>query len=174
MMTVAGTLDLTPPGEHPFPPIEDWHWTQHNPFKVVYESNHRSVYLMQQRLQRHPYLALFDGPDANTSTESRTTATVPQQALYLLNNSFVREQAAALATRIMKQGSTDTERIREAVLLTWNRRPTPSEERDIANYLHRFVALARSEGVSGADAETRAWESEARVLLTANEFIYMD
>ena len=174
MMTVAGTLDLTPPGEHPFPPIEDWHWTQHNPFKVVYESNHRSVYLMQQRLQRHPYLALFDGPDANTSTESRTTATVPQQALYLLNNSFVREQAAALATRIMKQGSTDTERIREAVLLTWNRRPTPSEERDIASYLHRFVALARSEGVSGADAETRAWESEARVLLTANEFIYMD
>ena len=30
------------PGPHPFPPIETWHWTQHDAFKAVYPSNHRS------------------------------------------------------------------------------------------------------------------------------------
>ena len=35
---------------------------------------------MTQRLVRHPYLALFDGPDTNLSTDVRTTATVPLQA----------------------------------------------------------------------------------------------
>ena len=69
MLAVAGNLDKKLPGPHPFPPIETWHWTQHDAFKVVYPSNHRSVYLMTQRLLKHPYLAIFDGPDTNVSTE---------------------------------------------------------------------------------------------------------
>ena len=82
MMFTAATLDLRQPDPHPFPQIGDWHWTQHQPFKAVYPSAHRSVYLMRQRIQRHPFLVLFDAPDANVSTDVRTTATVPQQALF--------------------------------------------------------------------------------------------
>ena len=51
---------------------------------------------MTQRLMRHPFLAIFDGPDTNTSTDVRTRSTVPLQALYLMNNPFVQEQAAGL------------------------------------------------------------------------------
>ncbi len=90
MLAVAGRLDPSRPGRHPFPPIEDWHWTQHDAFKTVYPSNHRSVYLMTQRLVKHPFLALFDGPDTNTSTDVRGRSTVPLQALWFLNNPFVR------------------------------------------------------------------------------------
>ena len=50
--------------------MTEWDFTQHNPFKAVYETNRRSVYLMTQRIQRHPFLALFDGPDTNASTAS--------------------------------------------------------------------------------------------------------
>ncbi|MBI1840200.1 MAG: DUF1549 domain-containing protein [Verrucomicrobia bacterium] len=174
MMTTAGTLDLAPPEAHPFPPIEDWHWTQHNPFKVVYESSHRSVYLMRQRLQRHPYLSLFDAPDANMSTDVRTRATVPQQALYLMNNPFVRTQAAAFADRVINAGSTDEARISEAVALAWSRRPGLAEEKGITAYLRRYEAQARKEGVGEQEATKRAWESEARVLMTASEFFYLD
>src|SRR5690606_17859232 len=60
LLTLGGNLDLSPPGPHPFPPERDWKFTQHNPFKAVYETNRRSVYLMTQRIQRHPFLALFD------------------------------------------------------------------------------------------------------------------
>ena len=69
MLDVAGALDLSRPGPHPFPDIADWTWTQHFPFKAAYTSNHRSVYLMTQRLHRHPFLGLFDGPDTNTTTD---------------------------------------------------------------------------------------------------------
>ena len=71
MLAVAGRLDRGRPGRHPFPPIEDWHWTQHDAFKAVYPSDHRSVYLMTQRLVKHPFLAIFDGPDTNASTDVR-------------------------------------------------------------------------------------------------------
>ena len=77
MLAVAGNLDENRPGLHPFPPIETWHWTQHDAFKAVYPSNHAAVYLMTQRLVKHPYLAIFDGPDTNVSTEGPPTLDGP-------------------------------------------------------------------------------------------------
>ena len=69
MLAVAGNLDRARPGLHPFPPIDKWRWTQHDPFKAVYPSGHRSVYLMTQRLAKHPYLATFDGCDRVSAAE---------------------------------------------------------------------------------------------------------
>ena len=103
LLATAGNLDRRQPGRHPFPPIADWNWTQHSPFKAVYPSSHRSVYLMTQRLVRHPYLALFDGPDTNLSTDVRTSATVPLQALYLMNNPFVAEQACRFCAASLRR-----------------------------------------------------------------------
>ena len=39
MLAASGKLDLRRPGEHPFPPIDAWNWTQHTPFKDVYPSS---------------------------------------------------------------------------------------------------------------------------------------
>ena len=72
MLAVSGRLDRRRPGPHPFPPIEDWHWTQHDAVQGGLSLDHRSVYLMTQRLVKHPFLAIFDGPDTNTSTDVRT------------------------------------------------------------------------------------------------------
>ena len=72
MLAVSGRLDRSRPGRHPFPPIESWRWTQHDAFKTVYPTDHRSVYLMTQRLLKHPFLAIFDGPDTNSSTDVRS------------------------------------------------------------------------------------------------------
>src|SRR6185436_1075430 len=46
LLAAAGNLDRRQPVDHPFPPIAEWKWTQHSPFKAVYPSSHRSVYLM--------------------------------------------------------------------------------------------------------------------------------
>src|SRR5206468_9698451 len=89
MLLLGGNLDRSRGGPHPFPPVASWGFTQHNPFFAVYETNRRSVYLMNQRLRRHPFLALFDGPDPNASTPRRTETTVPTQALFLMNDPFV-------------------------------------------------------------------------------------
>ena len=135
----ATSIDARP-GPHPFPPIDTWHWTQHDAFKAVYPSSHRSVYLMTQRLVKHPYLAIFDGPDTNVSTEARPRSTVPLQALYLMNNPFVQEQAAGLARRVIA-ASCDTTRADRAGLPSWpGRRPPTSDERDRAHRLPAQVA----------------------------------
>src|SRR5207342_1510539 len=86
ILAVSGELDSTPAREHPFPSPISWGYTQHNPFIAVYDDNKRSVYLMTQRLKRHPFLALFDGADTNASTPSRGATTVPTQALFLMND----------------------------------------------------------------------------------------
>ncbi|MGH9847229.1 MAG: PSD1 and planctomycete cytochrome C domain-containing protein, partial [Blastocatellia bacterium] len=91
LLVLGGNLDTTPAGPHPFPPQSEWKFTQHRPFRAVYDSERRSVYLMTQRIQRHPYLAIFDGADPSASTPVRTTSTTPLQALYLLNDAFVHE-----------------------------------------------------------------------------------
>ena len=71
LLTVSGNLDTAPGGEQPFPPEMSWRYTQHTPFigaDAAYATNKRSVYLMQQRIRRQPFLELFDGADANAET----------------------------------------------------------------------------------------------------------
>ena len=68
LLALGGNLELDRPGPHPFPPPETWTFTAHHQFKALYPSEHRSVYLMVQRLHPHPYLALFNGPDTSVTT----------------------------------------------------------------------------------------------------------
>src|SRR5207253_5117609 len=114
MLSVSGRLELKRPGAHPFPPIQNWNWTQHNPFNDVYPSNHRSVYLMTQRIQKHPFLALFDGPDTNTTTEKRGSSTVPLQALFWMNSPLLRDLSGSFAARLRTAAADDPARIRLA------------------------------------------------------------
>ena len=93
LLDLGGSLDSTRPGPHPFPAATAWHFTAHHQFKAVYASNHRSVYLMVQRLHPHPYLRIFNGPDTSMTTAVRDGSSVPLQALFLLNSPFVHEQS---------------------------------------------------------------------------------
>ena len=92
ILAVSGELDPTPGTEHPFPSPISWGYTQHGPFSAVYDHNKRSVYLMTQRLKRHPFLALFDGADPNATTAERLGTTVPTQALVLSQRSVRSRQ----------------------------------------------------------------------------------
>jgi hypothetical protein len=141
MMFASGDLDLSRPAAHPFPPPEKWTWTQHNPFQDRYNTTHRSVYLMTQRFQRHPFLALFDGPDTNNSTEARRNSIVPQQALFALNNAFVDEQAKLFARRLLAARADDDGRLRYAQELAWSRSPTHVELAKYKSWLQRARQL---------------------------------
>ena len=82
---------------------------------------------MTQRLQRHPYLVLFDGPDTNYSTAARTEATVPLQALFFLNNPLLADQARGFAARLLAGNSEPHSRVQAATLWAWARRPEADE-----------------------------------------------
>jgi hypothetical protein len=174
LLSTGERLDLRRPAQHPFPHINTWGWTQHTPFKDVYSSQHRSVYLMTQRIQKHPFLALFDGPDTNTTTDSRTSSIVPLQALYFLNSPQMQSEAAALAERLIASSPETRLRLQLAYELCYSRPPTAGEIDGSENYLAAYADRLSATGQTPAAIERAAWLSLARVLLSANEFLYID
>jgi uncharacterized protein DUF1553/uncharacterized protein DUF1549/cytochrome c len=174
LLAVSGTLDRSPGGPHPFPQMPSWNYTQHNPFKAVYETDRRSVYLMTQRIQRHPFLALFDGADTNASTATRTASTTPLQALYLMNDPFVHARARDFARRILAERTDDPARIERAYVLLFGRPPTPEEVSAGREYLARVSNKLRSGGEPMDQVPAKALESLSRALFLSNEFVYVD
>jgi hypothetical protein len=168
LLWVGGELDESPAGSHPFPPRHTWGWTQHNPFVAVYESNRRSLYLMQSRLKRHPYLALFDGADPSSSTGSRSPSTTPLQALFALNDPLAHRTAANLAARALQAGSDAPTRVDAASRLVWSRSAKPEEIADCV----AFLAAYRQRFAPADDRQ--AWSALARAMLASNEFLYLD
>ncbi len=170
MLQVSGELDSTPGGEHPFPPVHTWGFTQHRQFFAVYDNHQRSVYQMQQRLRKHPFLALFDGADTNSSTGVREPSTTPLQSLFMMNNPFAHERAAQLTTRLMEMVPEDAQRVDRAFRLLYARPPEPGEVRMATEYLEKV----RLQAAGKEQPTTQAWSSLVRALLGANEFLYLD
>ncbi|MBI4601774.1 MAG: DUF1553 domain-containing protein [Planctomycetes bacterium] len=171
ILASSGDLDLAAGGPHPFPEEKTWGFTQHNPFSAAYDHDRRSVYLMTQRLRRHPFLGLFDGPDASSSTAERHTTTVPTQALYFMNDRFVHAKAASLASRLLELPD-DRSRMERASRLLFARPPAEGEHAACA----RFLAEQAPEVAILPEPERlrAAWTAWARVLLGTNEMIHVD
>ena len=170
MMAVSGTLDRGQPGAHPqFPSLNKKDYSQHDPFQAVYDSPYRSVYVMQQRIRKHPYFEVFDGSDTNAATGERVTTITPLQALFQLNSPFVFAQADALVGRVAPAGDA-TARIAALYRLALGRAPGADELAQVLDYLTRFEALAASQGKTGVNA----LGSVARALFASNEFMFVE
>ncbi len=162
VLQAAAGLNTEFPEGHPFPPESTWTFSQHAPFNAVYDSVHRSAFLMVQRQRRHPYLALFDGADPNSSTAQRQTTTVPTQALYFLNDPFFHQQAQRIAER-SDLPTDDAAAVVQFYELLLQRRPDADERQIAADFLA---------GYPGSVAERRAaW---VRVMMSSSEFVYVD
>jgi hypothetical protein len=168
LLFLGGDLNLDRPGPHPFPDESTWDFTQHHPFKAIYEHKHRSVFLMTQRIQRHPWLAVFDGADPSTSVGTRLTTTTPLQALFLMNDELVHRQAESLAARLRREVPDTQKRIQRAWLMLFAREPEPDE----AQAAKQFLDDARSL-VSDADTEQQTWSALVRSWYRLNEFVYI-
>ncbi len=162
LLLVGGSLDYSPAQTHPFPAEETWKFTQHEPFSAVYDTNRRSVYLMVQRQRRHPYLDLFDAADPNSSTAVRQSTTVPTQALFFLNDPLFHSQAANFSQRIL-QLPDDNGRLSYAFQTLYQREPTEKEHVLARRFLQRYPG----------DLNER-WAGYSRVLMSSNEFVYLD
>lgn len=174
LLWLGGNLDTTPGGVHPFPPSSEWKFTQHYPFKATYETNRRSVYLMTQRIQRHQYLAIFDGADPSTSTPNRLVSTTPLQALYILNDKFIHEQAAAFAKRLLELTGDDSSRIKNAWQLMFGRLPDADESTMALAFLAEARIKHASKEGDGQNPDVESWQSLVRSLMQTNEFVYLD
>lgn len=174
LLMLSGQLDRKRPTEHPFPPVDTWAFTIHNPFYATYESSHRSVYLMSQRNRRHPYLALFDGADPNISTAERQPTITPNQTLYLMNSPFVHTQAKSFSKQILSNSDDPTIRVQNAIESVTGRRAESSEVEQSISFVEQYRQRLLSQNNATLDAEVEAWSALARILMTSNAFLYVD
>jgi hypothetical protein len=120
--------------------------------------NVRSIYLVQKRSVRLPFMETFDLPDNFITCTRRASSTVAPQAATLLNNPMSVELAKAFAARVEREAGDDpAQRVRTAWRHAFGREPDDSE---------RTAAMKLLEG--GTLAEF------CRAVLNLNEFIYLD
>ena len=123
-------------------------------------SNRRSIYLTVSRTRLDPTMALFDFPDANTTSDSRPVTIGPLQGLFFLNSPFVSDQAKALTERLhMEAGPTNQERIQHAYRILFSRPPDAKELQLGIDYLK----------VGPADVG-KAWHQYVQALFGSGEF----
>ncbi len=174
VLAASGALDRTMGGEHPFPAEQTWRFSQHVQFFAVYDTNRRSVYVMQQRLKKHPFFEVFDGADSNATTDGRAQSVTPVQALFLMNSPFMHEQSDLFAVRVGMAYDTLQGRIDYAFRLAYARAPRLEEIREAQNYLRRTRLELQAGGAPVDQLNRKALASYLRVVMSSNEFLYVD
>ena len=146
LLYVAGNLDLTAGGKPT--PLTDK------------ENRRRTVYGNISRRKLDNLLGLFDFPNPNSTSAQRITTNTALQGLFFLNSELVLQQGEALAARLGREAGTAPEgRIQKAYRLLFGRSPTA---REIEKGL-RFLNNGRNN-----------WVRYTQVLLSSNEFIYVN
>jgi Protein of unknown function (DUF1553) len=133
IMSVAGSIDLTMGGPAIFPHVDDSFIK--TLFRGIYRNQddapnvwRRSIYVYAKRTLPNPMLQVFDLPDMSQSFGARYVSTVPTQALQLLNDDFVLNQAQLFADRIKKEAGNDiAKQIDLAYRIALTRPPTAAE-----------------------------------------------
>lgn len=144
MLVASGELDLSLGG----PPFD------------LDEPNatRRTLYGRVKRRELDAMLQVNDFPAPVSHSPARTETATPLQQLFSLNGPFVLARAQRLAERLAQSASEDARRIDLAYEWLLQRPPTAAE---------------RQLGLAYLD-EGGNWERYAQVLLTSNEFLYLD
>jgi hypothetical protein len=135
------------------------------PVKGIAEpaSARRTIYSYIDRLNLPGLFRTFDFPNPDASSPGRNPTTVPQQALFFMNNPLVIESAKNLLARGDIAGEPDpTRRIHRLFQLTFGRDVAAEE----VEWARRFV--------SETGTPATAWIELAQGLFEANEFLFVD
>lgn len=143
-------------------------------------SNRRTLYGFIDRQNLPIVFRTFDLASPDTHSPGRFTTTVPQQALYLMNDPFVLEMARATYRRsaiAVGDGAGQGARVRWLYQQIFLREPC-ERECELAEQFLAAAAASRSasqlpepESSTSADA---AWVQYIQTLLISNEFQFVD
>jgi hypothetical protein len=161
----------------------------------------RSLYISVRRNFLTPFFTAFDYPTPFTTIGRRTVSNVPAQALAMMNNPFIVEQAGVWAQRMLAApGLTPEQRIARMYETAFSRPPTSAETAKLLAFLHeqdRFYGAANSpesrqdrsaerpntrtpehpntqRPTPNAAIDPRSWQDLCHVLYNLKEFIYID
>ena len=159
VLAVSGKLNLERGG----PGYRDFKYTE--AYAPIYEYitpdkpelMRRSIYRFIVRTTPHRFMTTLDCPDPANLTPARVNTTTALQALTLSNNDFMLLQARHLVTRIETETNSREAAIHRAFALTFQRDATAAE-------VQSATPLVAEQGLFAL----------CRMLINANEFIYLD
>jgi hypothetical protein len=140
---------------------------------TVYTSNRRSLYLPVVRSALYEPFQAFDFAEPTTINGDRENTTIASQALFMMNSDIVHEQSARLAARLSSKHAEDLQsRVMDLYASALGR---PATEHEVTRSL-RFVeeyqtAIADNQA---AESEAQSWQALCRVILSSNEFLYVE
>jgi len=164
ILAVAGQLDSTLYGPSVPPYISRYQDGRGKPKTGPLDGNRRrSIYIQARRNFLTPLLLAFDYPLPVSTIGARSVSNVPAQALLLMNNEFIANEATEFAKAALSASETPHERI---AWMYQNAFARPPETNEIAS-IERFVQ-------SRSGSEEQIWSAVAQVLFCTPEFIYVE
>jgi hypothetical protein len=129
----------------------------------------RSVYQSVYRNFLNPFLMAFDTPIPFSTVGRRQVSNVPAQALILMNDPFVHDQAAVWATAVLARPGTRVEKVRGMYLAAFGRPPSDDELTACLDFLNEQA------GRYGMSPDSlKPWTDLAHTLFNAKDFIYVE
>jgi hypothetical protein len=175
VLTAAGALDLTAGG----PPVEIT-----NPADGLSEAkaaptpaspNRRSIYLFARRVYPLKFLEIFDAPIMPVNCTQRMNSSTVLQSLALLNSEFLFAQADQMAKRMIDiAGAETTSQVQAGFQIAFARHPADAELNRSVSFINNQAMHYESEETSREKAEQLALADFCHMLMSSNEFLYVE
>ena len=170
MLAVSGRLDKTMFGPGVLPHLTPFLSGRGRPSVSgpLDGNGRRTIYLSVHRNFLTPMLMAFDYPVPFSTIGKRSVSNVPAQALTLLNNPFVLQQAAVWAWRVLGDGDLSAkQRIDKMYQMAFGRPPSAQELED-------SLAFVEEQGRHyGSVDDVRVWTDMGHVMFNVKEFIFV-
>jgi hypothetical protein len=142
---------------------------------TTYDSRRRSVYLPVVRNNVYDVFQLFDFVDPAVQNGDRATTTVAPQALFLMNSEFAAKASEDLAAALLaRQDLDDAGRVRLLYARAYGRPVTEAESARARGFVDRFQQASAPLEPDAGRYHAAAWAALCQVILSANEFVYLN
>jgi len=173
ILAASGRLDSTLFG----PSIQPYRETANNDRRLfpgpLDGAGRRSIYIKFNLMESPKFLSAFNLPGGKVAQGRRDATQVPAQALALMNDPFVLQQADVWAQRLCKSSPTSIAARIDAMFRTAYGR-TPSSD-EAAAFTMMITELTKLHGVGDGKLleSVPVWRDAAHALFTTEEFIYV-
>jgi hypothetical protein len=169
LLTISGRLDKTMYGPSVLPYLTPFMTGRGRPDRSgpLDGDGRRTIYLNVRRNFLSPMLLCFDYPIPATTMGKRNVSNVPAQALTMLNNPFVVQQAQLWAKKTLAEPNlTIEQRINNLYIAAFARPPQADE---LESALHFLDEQQKQYG-----DPIKSWTDLCHVLINVKEFIFVN
>jgi hypothetical protein len=133
----------------------------------------RSIYIKNTLMEAPKFLGVFNFPGGKVAQGRRDVTNVPAQALALLNDPFVVQQAEVWASRLIAAADASLgERVETMFRTSLGRAPTAEERERFERAARRLAELHAAPEAEILNSQA-IWKDLAHAIFNLTEFIYI-